>query len=74
MKGISCITDEKNNKKAVVIDLKIIEERGEDVHEFIDVLVSASRKAIFNSLPFYFLFLSSLFCFYLNPTSFPLNQ
>jgi len=44
MKGISYITDEKNHKKAVVIDLKLIEERDEEVHEFIDVLVAESRK------------------------------
>jgi hypothetical protein len=44
MKGISYITDEKNKKKAVVIDLKTIEQNDEDVHEFIDVLVAESRK------------------------------
>ncbi|MGB3948796.1 MAG: hypothetical protein WBM13_12485 [Bacteroidia bacterium] len=44
MKGISYITDEKNNKKAVVIDLKAIGEREEEVHEFIDVLIAESRK------------------------------
>ncbi len=44
MKGISYITDSKNNKKAVVIDLKTIEEHEEEVHEFIDVLVAESRK------------------------------
>lgn len=44
MKGISYITDEKNHKKAVVIDLKTIEEREEEVHDFIDVLIAESRK------------------------------
>lgn len=44
MKGISYITDEKNNKKALVIDLKILEEKDEEVHEYIDVLVAESRK------------------------------
>lgn len=44
MKGISYLTDEKNHKKAVVIDLKTIEKKYEDVHEFIDVLVAESRK------------------------------
>lgn len=44
MKGISYITDEKNNKKALVIDLKVLEEKDEEVHEFIDVLVAESRK------------------------------
>lgn len=44
MKGISYITDEKNYKKAVVIDLKTIEQYHEDIHEFIDVLAAESRK------------------------------
>jgi len=44
MKGISYITDESNNKKAVVIDLKNIEKNEEEIHEFIDVLVAESRK------------------------------
>ncbi len=44
MKGISYITDEKNNKKALVIDLKILEEKDEEVQEYIDVLVAESRK------------------------------
>jgi len=44
MKGVSYITDENNKKKAVVIDLKTIEGNGEEVHEFIDVLVAESRK------------------------------
>ncbi len=44
MKGVSYITDNKNLKKAIVIDLKTIEQKHEDVHEFIDVLVAESRK------------------------------
>jgi len=44
MKGISYITDGKNNKKAVVIDIKTIEQHEEEVHEFIDVLIAESRK------------------------------
>jgi len=44
MKGINYITDENNHKKAVVIDLKMIENNDEDVHELIDVLVAESRK------------------------------
>ncbi len=44
MKGISYITDDKNNKKALVIDLKMLEEKDEEVHEYIDVLVAESRK------------------------------
>jgi len=44
MKGISYITDEANNRKSLVIDLKSIEKHGEEIHEFIDVLVAESRK------------------------------
>lgn len=44
MKGISYITNEKNKKTAIVIDLKTIEKHDEDVHEFIDVLIAESRK------------------------------
>ncbi|MCI0447568.1 hypothetical protein L0152_30690 [bacterium] len=44
MKGVSYITDNKNKKKAVVIDLKVIAKDEEAVHEFIDVLVAESRK------------------------------
>ena len=44
MKGVSYITDEKNRKRAVVIELKSIEKNEEDIHEFIDVLIAESRK------------------------------
>jgi hypothetical protein len=44
MKGINYITDYRNHKKAIVIDLKTIEDREEEVHEFIDVLIAESRK------------------------------
>lgn len=44
MEGISYITDHQNRKKAVVIDLKAIEEHEDDVHDFIDTLIAESRK------------------------------
>ena len=44
MKGISYLTNEKNQRQSVVIDLKTIETNDEQVHEFIDVLVAESRK------------------------------
>jgi len=44
MKGISYITDEKNKRKALVIDIKTIETHDEEVHELIDVLVAELRK------------------------------
>ena len=44
MKGISYITDENNKKKALVIDLKTIEQHEEQVYEYLDILVAESRK------------------------------
>ena len=44
MKGISYITDDKSRRKALVIDIKTIEENEDAVHEFIDVLIAESRK------------------------------
>ncbi len=44
MKGISYLTDDKNNKTTIVIDLKNLEKNEEEIHEFIDVLVAESRK------------------------------
>lgn len=44
MKGVSYITDGKNRRKAVVIDLKLIEENDEEIHDLIDALVAESRK------------------------------
>lgn len=44
MEGINYITDDHNRKKAVVIDLKTIEEHEEDVHDLIDTIIASSRK------------------------------
>ena len=44
MKGISYITDDKNRKKAVVIDLKMLEQDSENVYDVIDILVAESRR------------------------------
>ena len=44
MKGINYITDAKNRKKAVIIDLDAIKKNEEEIHEFIDTLVAESRK------------------------------
>ena len=41
MKGLDFITDEKGEKKAVIIDLKIFHDIWEDIH---DLLVVESRK------------------------------
>lgn len=44
MKGISYLKDKKNRKKAIVIELKAIEENAKKVYEAIDVLVAESRR------------------------------
>jgi hypothetical protein len=44
MKGVSFITDEKNRRKAVIIDLKTISERQNELEDLLDVIVAASRK------------------------------
>ncbi len=44
MNGISYITDENNLKKALVIDLKTLAKKDEEIHELIDMLVAESRK------------------------------
>ena len=44
MKGVSYITDEKNRKKAVVIELKTIRDNQEELEDLLDVIVSESRK------------------------------
>ena len=41
MKGVSFITDEKNRKTAVVIDLK---KHGEMWEDFFDYLIASQRK------------------------------
>lgn len=43
MKGISFITDEKDHKKAIVIDLKTLENHEDEIHEFLEVLIAESR-------------------------------
>ena len=45
MKGISYITDDKNRKKALVIDLKMIEKDADDIYDVIDLLVAESRRS-----------------------------
>ena len=45
MKGVSYITDGRNRKKAVVIELKTIEQYPEEVEDLLDVIVAESRKS-----------------------------
>lgn len=44
MKGVSFITDDKNRRKAVVIDLKTIEKHQEEVEDLLDVIIAESRR------------------------------
>ena len=44
MKGVSYITDEKNRKKAVVIDLKTLEEYDDQIGDLLDVIIAESRR------------------------------
>jgi hypothetical protein len=43
MKGISYITDEKNRKTALVIDLKTFKKQEEEIENLLDVIISESR-------------------------------
>jgi len=44
MKGVNFITDDKNRRTAVIIELKTIEQHQEDVEDLLDVIVAESRK------------------------------
>jgi len=44
MKGVSYITDSHNKKKAVVIELKTIENNQEPIDYMRDIIVMESRK------------------------------
>jgi len=44
MKGVNFITDDKNRRTAVIIDLKTIKQHQEDVEDLLDVIVAESRK------------------------------
>ena len=43
MKGISYITDSKNRKTALVIDLKTFKKHEEEIEDLLDVLIAESR-------------------------------
>ena len=44
MKGVSYITDEKNQKTAVVIDLKMLKNYNDDLEDLLGGLIADSRK------------------------------
>jgi len=44
MKGVSFVTNDKNEKVAVQIDLKVLGKHQEEIEDILDVLVAESRK------------------------------
>jgi hypothetical protein len=44
MKGVNFLTDEKNKKVAVQIDLKTIGKHQEDVEDLLDGIIAEARK------------------------------
>ena len=44
MKGVNFVTDDKNRRTAVIIELKTIEQHQEQVEDFLDVIIAESRK------------------------------
>ena len=44
MKGVNYITDDKNRRKAVIIELKTIEQHQEGIEDFLDIIIAESRK------------------------------
>jgi len=44
MKGVSFVTNDKNEKIAVQIDLKLIEKHQEAIEDLLDGIIAESRK------------------------------
>ena len=44
MKGVSYITDDRNQKTAVVIEFKTLTRHNEDLEDFLDGIIAESRK------------------------------
>lgn len=45
MKGVNYITDKNNNKTAVVIDMKTLQQYDDKLEDLLDVLIAESRAA-----------------------------
>ena len=45
MKGVNYITDNNNNKTAVVIDMKTLQHYNDKLEDLLDILVAESRAA-----------------------------
>ena len=44
MKGVNYVTDDKNRKVAVQIELKLLEKYDEEIADLIDGIIAESRK------------------------------
>jgi hypothetical protein len=44
MKGVSFVTNDKNQKIAVQIDLKVLEKHQEAIEDLLDTIIAESRK------------------------------
>ena len=44
MKGVSYLTDDQNNKKAVVIEMSTLERYNQDLEDLLGGLIAESRK------------------------------
>ena len=44
MKGVSYVTNDKDQRTAVIIELKTIEQHPEDIEDLLDGIVAESRK------------------------------
>jgi hypothetical protein len=44
MKGVTYVTDDKNRKVAVQIELKLLEKYDEEIEDLIDGIIAESRK------------------------------
>jgi hypothetical protein len=44
MKGVSFVTNDKNEKIAVQIDLKVLGKNQEEIEDMLDIIVAEGRK------------------------------
>ena len=44
MKGVSFVTNDKNEKIAVQIDMKVLERHQEEIEDILDVIIAENRK------------------------------
>jgi len=44
MKGVSFVTNDRNEKVSVLIDLKTLSKHQDDIEDMLDVIIAESRK------------------------------